>query len=335
MAKALDLVGKRFGYLTVISRTENNKNGNTQWLCKCDCGKTKVALGYDLTHGRTTTCGCAMYLKGKPSQNRVDLLGRRFGHLTVISLSEKRGKLGALYYDCKCDCGKTVSIQAGNLKTRQYISHRGCPLKDATTLKDLTGERFGRLTVIRRTGKDERGVLWECLCDCGNTKIVVGKNLRSGRTQSCGCLLNETRKLPKVKTHGLTRTRIYREYGSMISRCRPTYHMHSRYYDRGITVCNEWTGEGAFERFYSWAMQNGYSDDLTLDRIDNDKGYSPNNCRWVSNKEQQNNRGDNVYITINGATKTMKQWSEAFGVDYGKVKARRQNGWPDSRLFEP
>ena len=88
MAKRLDLVGQRFGYLVVIGRAENNNRGNTQWLCQCDCGKKKVVLGYDLTHGRTTTCGCKANMKGKESYNRKNLVGLKFGTLSVISVSK-------------------------------------------------------------------------------------------------------------------------------------------------------------------------------------------------------------------------------------------------------
>ena len=105
------------------------------------------------------------------------------------------------------------------------------------------------------------------------------------------------------------------------------------YYDRGITICPEWVN--GFKAFYDWSMSNGYRDGLTLDRIDNDKRYSPENCRWVDMKVQANNRRNNVYIKYMGETKTMKQWCDYLGVDYGLVRNRRRRGIEPPRLFDP
>lgn len=334
MAVAANLIGQRFGNLTVLQRVENNARGNTQWLCKCDCGKTKVILGFDLTHGRSTTCGCALNKKGKASPNRLDRVGERYGTLTVIALNEAKSHDGKLVYSCKCDCGAVVDVASSNLP-KKMRSHKGCPIGAKPRYEDLIGRRFGRLVVQGFAGRTDRGATWNCVCDCGQTKIVVGKDLRSGRTKSCGCLESESRRRAKNTTHGMTYTPIYRSYRSMISRCLPSYHGHSAYYDRGIKVCDEWIGKDGFIHFHAWAMAHGYDPSLTLDRIDVDKGYSPDNCRWATNKQQQNNRTDNVYVTRGGVTKTLKQWCEELGLNYGTVKARRQLGWSDDRLFEP
>ena len=118
----------------------------------------------------------------------------------------------------------------------------------------------------------------------------------------------------------------------MKNRCRPDYYEARYYYDRGIRVCDEWK---RFEPFQDWALANGYADNLTLDRINVNAGYSPDNCRWVTIKVQQNNKRDNVYVTINGETKTLKMWCEQLCVDYRMVLARRRRGWPQERWFEP
>lgn len=108
------------------------------------------------------------------------------------------------------------------------------------------------------------------------------------------------------------------------------------YGGRGITVCDEWTGSQGFEHFYEWAIKNGYENCLTLDRIDVNGNYSPENCRWITNKEQQNNKRDNVYITINNETLTMKQWSEKVGIPYNTVKQRIYKGWSyEEAIFTP
>ena len=335
MAKALDLTGKRFGKLLVVSRAENNKNGNTMWNCICDCGSTKVALGYDLTHGRTTSCGCGLGRPGVASGKRINLTGKRFGHLTVLGLDDEKSKNGILVWRCQCDCGNTVAVRGGNLKSGN-VKSCGCNNYRKTTQKDLTGRKFGRLTVIEKSGKKDNRITWRCKCECGKEKIVPGAYLISGRTKSCGCLYAENRKKPKRITHGKTKTRIYREYRSMIVRCTQNYHNKDAYYSRGISVCQEWNEkEVGFMRFFEWAINNGYSDDLTLDRIDVNGNYSPENCRWVTMKVQQNNRRDNIMIEYNGKTQTMKQWCEELGLNYGMVRARKQRGWEVPELFSP
>lgn len=158
---------------------------------------------------------------------------------------------------------------------------------------DLTGQKFGRLFVIGEDGMDKWGnYIWKCKCDCGNTVSVVSNSLRRGLTQSCGCYQYEVQKKVNV-THGKRQSRLYSVWASMKERClcNSSYAFHY-YGERGITICDEWLD---FENFYNWAVSAGYDQsakrgECTLDRIDNDKGYEPCNCRWVSMKEQGNNR---------------------------------------------
>ena len=166
-------------------------------------------------------------------------------------------------------------------------------------LIDLTGQRFGRLTVIERAGKDYIGqAMWRCRCDCGNVTVVAGGNLRTGNTKSCGCYGHElTIGGYRSRTHGGTcdggkRTRLYRIWRAMKTRC---YNLNAQNYKdyggRGITICPEWLHD--FVAFRDWALSHGYRDDLSIDRIDNDKGYSPDNCRWATAKEQRANQRSN------------------------------------------
>lgn len=159
---------------------------------------------------------------------------------------------------------------------------------------DLTNKVFGRLTAIKIVENKKKGAYWLCQCKCGNTTVVRNDKLLDGTTSSCGCYKKEYI-TTKNKTHalGLSRTPIYKRYRTMLQRCY--YQKNTRikkyyYQDRGITVCDEWLGNNGFINFYNWAMQNGFSPNLTIDRIDNNKGYSPDNCRWVDYKTQRANQ---------------------------------------------
>lgn len=128
--------------------------------------------------------------------------------------------------------------------------------------------------------------------------------------------------------HGLSKTRIHKIWHSMYCRCYyPKTNGYKNYGGRGIKVCEEWKHLDGFINFYNWAMSHGYNDYLTLDRIDNDKDYEPSNCRWITPKEQSNHRRNNVYYTINGITKTSKQWCEYYGINQTTFKDRLNRGW--------
>ena len=162
---------------------------------------------------------------------------------------------------------------------------------------DMTGRVIGRLLVIEECGRDARGeVLWRCRCECGNEVIVLGSNLRSEHTTSCGCY-NRERVAEASTTHGMCKTRIYSVWRDMLQRAGvikgASEEVKRNYQDRGITVCDEWL---VFENFQDWALSHGYSDDLEIDRRDNDKGYCPDNCQWVSRRENVNNRRNTIRL---------------------------------------
>lgn len=184
---------------------------------------------------------------------------------------------------------------------------------------DLKGQRIGRLVVIEfdkitvaPNGRTTR--FWKCACDCGNVISVRTSSLKDGNTKSCGCLKKDLVSQVNYK-HGQKGTRLYRIWGTMKKRCYyPKHKNYMNYGGRGITICEEWLGEHGFENFASWALNNGYSDELTIDRIDNRKGYSPENCRWATATEQQNNRRNNVKYFYEGKSLSAKEWANTKGI---------------------
>jgi hypothetical protein len=188
---------------------------------------------------------------------------------------------------------------------------------------DLTGERFGRLTVVKRgktaKRKNNRGTLtyWVCQCDCGSTREVLNSDLKKGSTTSCGCYQRQRSREANI-THGLSDSRLYNIWTHMKERCaNPNVSCFDRYGGVGISVCEEWLT--SFETFRNWSLENGYRNDLTIDRIDGAKGYNPYNCRWATVEEQNNNKKNNIIVEYNGRQMTLGQLSKTSGVDYHKL----------------
>ena len=268
----------------------------------------------------------------------IDLTGHRYGRLLVEHREPPHITPGGrkLYmWACLCECGNRVTVTTNNLR-RGNTKSCGCYRDDALA-KELTGERFGRLVVVSRNGSSKRGdAMWLCKCDCGTQKTIIRSALVSGRTKSCGCLQRDAgaERGRSMASHGMSGTRIYRIWCGMKSRtCETADARHKRdYYDRGIRICKEW--EHSFESFREWAEKNGYTDSLTIDRIDNDGDYEHSNCRWISNGEQSLNRRSNVVVSYNGATKTVSQWAIDAGLPYDVLRDRiTRYGWTAERAI--
>ena len=195
---------------------------------------------------------------------------------------------------------------------------------------DITGMKSGMLTAITKTGygtdKDgKRFALWLCKCDCGGEKIVKQHTFVSGGVKSCGCLRNMD--YNNIIRHGKSRTRIYRAHNSMKQRCyNPKDQHYPDYGARGIKVCEYWLGKDGFLNFYVWSMQNGYADNLTIDRIDVNGNYEPENCRWATVEQQVNNRRCTKRYDVNGETLLMKEITKKYHISESTLRIRMNKG---------
>lgn len=188
--------------------------------------------------------------------------------------------------------------------------------------EDLTDRRFGMLTVLRYSGEKLKGTpLWVCQCDCGNLAKVKSKRLKENNTRSCGCLRKANIPKPRI-IHGMVGSRTYNSYLSMLARCsNPTATAYKLYGGRGISVCERWRN---FENFFADMGVRPLS--TSLDRIDTNGNYEPGNCRWATPRQQANNTSANVFITLNGKTLTLSEWSRELGINRETLNYRYRNG---------
>lgn len=195
---------------------------------------------------------------------------------------------------------------------------------------NLTGKRFGRLVVLELAEPLNGKRRFKCLCDCGNIAIVFSSNLKRGNTTSCGCA--RVNKIVTLnKKHGMKGTKLYGIWMAMRSRCNnPNNKAFHRYGGRGIKCCQQWE---EFSSFLEWATANGYKEGLSLDRIDNDGPYAPENCRWATNEQQSTNTSKNVFLTYQGETKTLSQWCKVVGSYEARLSWRYKQGWPVEEIL--
>lgn len=198
----------------------------------------------------------------------------------------------------------------------------------------VIGEKFGRLLVLKEispsTSKYKR-IMCECICDCGNSTLVSKDHLKSGHTKSCGCYKMERMVEGNLK-HGMRHSPVFESWAHMKQRCdNPNDKGYKNYGGRGISYCSEWND---FSVFLKWSLENGYESGLTIDRINNNKDYTPENCRWATRYQQSNNRRCNVKITYNGETHTLSQWCKLLDLKYPRTYYRVVvKGWGAEQAF--
>jgi hypothetical protein len=238
----------------------------------------------------------------------VDLTGQRFGSLTVTERAGTKWKSCALW-KCKCDCGNEIDVVSADLNRGKC---KTCGKCKTSQCKIKPGDIFGRWTVLRINSISDKGnTSCFCSCSCGTFRDVLAMHLLRGDSKSCGCLQKEMVRDRSI-THGMHNTSIYRRWQNMLRRCNnPRTKEYKNYGGRGIKVCEEWL---KFEVFYEWAIQNGYSDDLTIERIDVNGNYEPNNVSFISAFAQHSNRRDNVKLEYQGEINTMEEWGRILNI---------------------
>ena len=235
-----------------------------------------------------------------------DLTGQKFGRLTVLERAENKGKHTA--WRCRCDCGKFCVVTGHDLKNA-HTKSCGCFKR-----YDLTGQKFGRLTVLGLVEIKRNQTYWLCRCSCGTEKVVCCRTLTSGHAKSCGCLNFEN-----APTHGMSNSKIYRAWADIKTRClnrNCNHNGYKNYGGRGISMFSGWIED--FQAFYDYVSklehfgEKGY----TLDRINNDGNYEPENVRWADRKAQQRNTRRNVFVEYQGKKMTLAEASEKSGINY-------------------
>jgi len=253
----------------------------------------------------------------------IDLTGDRFGKLVVTSQAPRQRDT---MWNCVCDCGATTVVRASHLKDGDTIS---CGCSRLERFHDLTGQVFGRLTVVERAPNKGKGAetraMWRCVCECGGESVIACHTLKAGNTRSCGCLKVEVgiKNGRARKTHGMTDTQAWICWMSMGQRCRNKKHddFHN-YGGRGITICKRWE---SFENFF--ADMGHPPPGMSIERDDVNGNYEPGNCRWATPVEQGRNKRVNRIIAAFGRSMTLADWGDATGLGTTTISCRIKSGW--------
>ena len=318
--------GTKFGKLTII-KFAYMKNGQQYYQCKCECGNEKIIMGHSLETKHTQSCGC---LKHTPTPAKIIEQGMKFGKLTVIKFAYTKDR--KKYFLCKCDCGNTKIILGASL-TNGHTKSCGCIRRHSIRKLIEPGTKFGKLTVIKFAYVKNNARYYHCHCECGNNTIVLGSALKKGTTKSCGCEQHKG-----TITHGMRYTRFYSIWKHMKQRCLNKNNKHFPYYGgRGITICQEWIDN--FENFYN-DMYESYlkhieefgEKETTIDRINVNGNYEPNNCCWATRSEQSFNRRNTILVREdeNSPWQSLHAWCKEHNENYNTWIQRYLN---KSKLF--
>jgi len=256
------------------------------------------------------------------------VVGAHYGRWTVLSDAGKN-RHGARLVLAECKCGTKRVVQFVSLR---HGNSRSC----GCYREDVAGARYGRWTVLSNAGTNSHGKrLVLCRCSCGTERVVQYHSIKHGGSKSCGCW-NQEQAVTTNTTHGSCGSRLYRVWEDMKSRCKyPTHQAYAHYGGRGITVCTEWHD---FIPFQKWATENGYQQGLSIERLDNDAGYSPGNCCWATPQMQSRNRRTNHFIEAWGETRILNDWAadERCSITAAGIKCRLKKGMsPEAAISTP
>lgn len=255
------------------------------------------------------------------SKKIINLKGQKFGRLIVLSFSYMQNHRS--YWLCKCDCGNVKNIYSGDFKNG-HTKSCGC-LKKNNNFKDITGQKFGRLTVIKFAYVKDENAYFLCQCDCGRKHITKGARLRNGGVKTCGKCINPS----GYRIHNMHKHKFYKIWADVKQRClNKNYKAYKWYGNRGITVCKRWLEfinfrDDMYSSYKEHKLNNSYT---SIDRINNNGNYCKENCRWATNEEQQRNKRDNHYLTYKGKTLLLIQWSEKLHINKNTIYGRFAKG---------
>ena len=299
----------KFNNITVLSTDIFNINGKKYYKCKCDCDNEKYIQEATIRTRRIRDCGCGEFARKR-------LIGKKFGRLLVVDANRdnKTNKKNIMCI-CQCECGNIRNIPASALKRRKSC---GCIQK--LDFSKYKGKKYGNITIIDIV--DENNKIIKCKCSCGNifeTKLyyITNKNHKIISCGKCGNKYNYSKPSERQRLSAVLR--------NMIDRCYNESAKDYKWYGaRGIKVCDDWINSA--NSFIDWSISNGYKKGLSIDRINNNIGYYPNNCRWVTIKDQQNNRRNNVRYNFNNQLMTLPQIAEKVKINYNTIRSRLRKG---------
>lgn len=304
-----DYVGQKFNDWEVIGWTIGDRKREVEWICRCKCGKIKQQKVDNIKNGRSRMCKeCAAKEKRKEKKPKIIKI-RYNNHLNWTKENTFIGTYKEYLEECK--------------KRKREKEYEEKEERDR-----YIGQKFGKLEVIEVIKSKKGETKWKCRCECGNIYIGKAKYIKNGYLKSCGCIARN------IKENGVAHKRIYGVWSSMIDRCyNPNNINYKNYGGRGIEVCKEWRNNA--REFIKWAYENGYDENAkrgkcTIDRIDNNRNYEPNNCRWTDMKEQSKNKQRSGRIekryNIGGEEMTLKEIEKKYGISEQLFYYRKKRG---------